>query len=80
LEKKGGLVGFHLKGNGMHFGNGIHNNVLIKKHNKLIRIPSKNGIIRVKTLEVPNVGWSTIHLMLRKTLGKNAWEVVACCA
>ncbi len=24
LERKGGLVGFHLKGNGMHFGNGIH--------------------------------------------------------
>jgi len=24
LEKKGGFVGFHLRGNGMHFGNGIH--------------------------------------------------------
>jgi hypothetical protein len=24
LEKKGGLVGFHFRRNGMHFGNGIH--------------------------------------------------------
>jgi hypothetical protein len=24
LEKKGGFVGFHLRGNGMHIGNGIH--------------------------------------------------------
>jgi hypothetical protein len=24
LERKGGFVGFHLRGNGMHFGNGIH--------------------------------------------------------
>jgi hypothetical protein len=24
LERKGGFVGFHLKGDGLHFGNGIH--------------------------------------------------------
>ncbi len=47
-----------------------HNNVLIKGHNRLIRIPSKNGIIWVKTLEVPSVGGLTIHLMLSKTWGK----------
>ncbi len=46
-----------------------HNNVLIKRHNKLIKIPSKNGIIWVKTHEMPSVGGLTIHLMLSKT-----WE------
>jgi len=24
LKRKDGFVGFHLRGNGMHFGNGIH--------------------------------------------------------
>jgi hypothetical protein len=47
-----------------------HNNVLIEGHNKLVRIPSKNGIVRVKAHEVPYVGGSTIHLMLGKTLEK----------
>ncbi len=47
-----------------------HNNVLIEGHNRLIRIPSKNGIVRVKAHEVPSVGGSTIHLMLGKTLEK----------
>ncbi len=47
-----------------------HNNVLIKEHNRLVRIPSKNGIVRVKAHEVPSVGGSTIHLMLGKTLEK----------
>ncbi len=47
-----------------------HNNVLIKRHNRLVRIPSKNGIVRVKAHEMPNVGGSTIHLMLEKTLEK----------
>jgi hypothetical protein len=47
-----------------------HNNVLIDGHNRLVKIPSKNGIIRVKAHEVPNVGGSTIHLMLGKTLEK----------
>jgi hypothetical protein len=47
-----------------------HNNVLIERHNRLVRITSKNGIIRVKAHEVPSVGGSTIHLMLRKALKK----------
>jgi hypothetical protein len=47
-----------------------HNNVLIEGHNSLIRIPSKNGIVRVKAHKVPNVGGSTIHLMLGKTWKK----------
>jgi hypothetical protein len=82
LEKKGGIVGFHLKGNGMHFGKEFitHNNVLIEGHNRLVRIPSKNGVIWVKAHEVLNVGGSTINLMLGKKLWKkNAWEVMACC-
>jgi hypothetical protein len=44
------------------------NNVLIEGHNRLVRIPSKNGIVRVKAHEVPSVGGTTIHLMLRKNL------------
>ncbi len=47
-----------------------HHNVLIKGHNKLIRIPYKNGIVRVKAHELPSVARLTIHLMLRKTLEK----------
>jgi hypothetical protein len=47
-----------------------HNNVFIEGHNKLVKIPSKNGIVQVKTHEVPNVGGLTIHLMLGKTLEK----------
>ncbi len=46
-----------------------HDNVLIEGNNTLIKIPSKNGIVRIKTYEVPNVGGLTIHLMLNKT-----WE------
>ncbi len=45
-----------------------HNNVFIEGHNRLVRIPSKNGIVRVKARIVPTVGGSTIHLMLGKTL------------
>jgi len=45
------------------------NNVLIKGHNKLVRIPFKSGIGRVKAHELPCVGGSTIHFMLEKT-----WE------
>jgi hypothetical protein len=45
-----------------------HNNVLIEGHNRLIRISSKNGIVRMKAHEVPSVGGLTIHLMLGKTL------------
>ncbi len=47
-----------------------HNNVLIEGHNRLVRIPSKNGIVRVKAHEMPTMGGSTIHLMLGKTLEK----------
>jgi hypothetical protein len=47
-----------------------HNNVLIEGHNRLVRIPSKNGIIWVKAHEVPTMGGSTIRLMLGKTLEK----------
>jgi hypothetical protein len=46
------------------------NNVLIEGHNRLVKIPSKNGIVRVKANEVPCVGGTTIHLMLGKTLEK----------
>ncbi len=45
------------------------NNVLIEGHNRLIRILSKSGIVRVKAHELPCVGGSTIHFMLGKT-----WE------
>jgi hypothetical protein len=45
------------------------NNVLIKGHNRLIRIPSKNGIVRVKAQELPCGGGPTIHFMLGKV-----WE------
>ncbi len=47
-----------------------HNNVFIKGHNRLVRIPSKNGIVWMKAHEVPSVGGSTIHLMLGKALEK----------
>jgi hypothetical protein len=46
-----------------------HNNVFIERHNRLVKIPSKNGIIRVKAHEMPSVGGSTMHL-LGKTLEK----------
>ncbi len=42
------------------------NNVLIEGHNSLVKIPSKNGILRVKAHEVPSVGGSTIQLMLER--------------
>jgi len=44
------------------------NNVLIKGHNRLVRIMSKSGIVWVAH-EVPCVGGLTIHFMLGKT-----WE------
>jgi hypothetical protein len=47
-----------------------HNNVFIERHNRLIRIPSKNGVVQVNAHEMSNVGGSTIHLMLRKNFGK----------
>ncbi len=45
------------------------NNVFIEGHNRLVRIPSKSGIVGVKAHEMPCVGGSTIHFMLGKT-----WE------
>ncbi len=45
------------------------NNVLIKGHNRLVRIPSKSGIMKVKAHELPCVGGPTIHFMVGK-----AWE------
>jgi hypothetical protein len=45
------------------------NNVLIEGHNRLVRIPSKSGIVRVKAHKLPCVGGPTIHFMLGK-----AWE------
>ncbi len=44
-----------------------HNSVFIEKHNRLIKSPSKNGIIQVKTHEMPSVGGLIVHLMLSKT-------------
>jgi hypothetical protein len=46
------------------------NNVLIKGHNRLIKIPSKSGIVRVKAHELPCVGGPTMHFMLGKTWKK----------
>ncbi len=45
------------------------NNVLIEGHNRLVRIPSKSGIVKVKAHKMPCVGGPTIHFMLGKT-----WE------
>ncbi len=45
------------------------NNVLIERHNRLVRIPSKGGVVQVKAHELPYVGGPTIHFMLGK-----AWE------
>ncbi len=45
------------------------NNVLIEGHNRLVRIPSKSGIVRVKAHKLLCVGGPTIHFMLGKT-----WE------
>jgi len=46
------------------------NNVFIEGHNRLVKIPSKNGIMRMKAHEMPSVGGTTIHLMLGKNLEK----------
>jgi hypothetical protein len=43
------------------------NNVLIEGHNRLVRISSKNGIVRVKAHELLCVGGPTVHFMLGKT-------------
>ncbi len=41
-----------------------HNNVFIERHNRILRIPSKNGVVRMRAHEVLNVGGLTIHFML----------------
>jgi hypothetical protein len=46
------------------------NNVLIEGHNRLVRIPSKSGIVRVKAHELPCAGGLSIHFMLGKTWKK----------
>jgi hypothetical protein len=52
-----------------------HNNVLIEGHNRLVKISSKNGVVRVKAHEVPSVGGSTIHFMLRIFFEKGMHEM-----
>jgi hypothetical protein len=44
------------------------NNVFIEGHNRLVRISSKSGIVRVDAHDLPCVGGPTIHFMLGKTL------------
>jgi hypothetical protein len=46
------------------------NNVLIEGHNRLVQIPFKSRIVRVKAHELPYVGGPTIHFLLRKAWGK----------
>ncbi len=45
------------------------NNVLIEGHNRLVRIPSKNGIVQVKAHELPCGSGPTINFMFGK-----AWK------
>ncbi len=44
------------------------NNVFIEGHNRLVRIPSKSGIMRVKAHELPCMGGPTILFMVGKAL------------
>jgi hypothetical protein len=46
------------------------NNVLIEGHNRIVKIPSKSGIVRVKAHELPCVGDPTIRFMVGKTFKK----------
>ncbi len=46
------------------------NNVLIERHNRMVRIPSKSGIVRVKAHELPCVGDPTIRFMVGKAFKK----------
>jgi hypothetical protein len=46
------------------------NNVLIEGRNRLVKIPSKSGIVQVKAHELPCVSGPTIHFMLGKTWKK----------
>jgi hypothetical protein len=53
-----------------------HNNVFIKGHNRLVRIPSKNGIVHVTVDEVPNVGGLTVRKKIGKKMHVRLWHVV----
>jgi len=46
------------------------NNVLIEGHNRIVRIPSKSGIVRVKAHELPCVGDPNIRFMVGKAFKK----------
>jgi len=46
------------------------NNVLIEGHNRIVRIASKSGIVRVKAHELPCVGDPTIRFMVGKAFKK----------
>jgi hypothetical protein len=46
------------------------NNVFIEGHNRIVRIPSKSGIVRVKAHELPCVGDPTIRFMVGKAFKK----------
>jgi len=51
------------------------NNMFIKKHDRLIRIPFKHGLICVKAyVKVLSVGEVVIHLMLGQTWKKKYIE------
>jgi hypothetical protein len=47
-----------------------HNNVLIKRHNILVIISSKSGIVWVKAHEVLLCGWINYSFDVKKNLGK----------
>jgi hypothetical protein len=42
------------------------NNMFIKRHKRLVKIPSKSGIVQVKAHKLPCVGDPTIHFMVGK--------------
>jgi hypothetical protein len=46
------------------------NNVFIEGHNRIVKIPSKSGIVRVKAHELPCVGDPTIRFMVGKSFKK----------
>jgi len=54
------------------------NNVLVEGHNRLVGIPFRSGIVRVKAHELPRVGGSTIHFMLGKMTHSQLLEGLKC--
>jgi predicted aspartyl protease len=74
------LLAFTLRGLdcilGMEFI--TQNNVLIEGHNRLVRIPSKHEIVRVKAHELPCGGGPTIHFMLGKMTHSQLLEGLKC--